>query len=77
MKFSCNLLANREPFLLRSVVNAVEIKKSEKYILVTLMGKLKNNVIKERCGVITCNYATNIDNGFLRWYGNYERMYKI
>jgi hypothetical protein len=56
-----------------SRVNAVEMRASRSMIGVKLSDKVRNDVIREECGVIE-NVVTKIAKNMLRWFGHVERI---
>jgi hypothetical protein len=56
-----------------SRVNAVEMRALRSMIGVKLSGRVRNEVIREECGVKE-DVVTKIEKHMLRWFGHVERM---
>ncbi|KAI5639199.1 reverse transcriptase (RNA-dependent DNA polymerase) domain-containing protein [Phthorimaea operculella] len=56
-----------------SRINAVEMRALRSMIGVKLSDKIRNSVIRERCGIKE-DVVTGIEKGMLRWFGHVERM---
>ncbi|KAI5640894.1 reverse transcriptase (RNA-dependent DNA polymerase) domain-containing protein [Phthorimaea operculella] len=56
-----------------SRINAVEMRALRSMIGVKLSDRIKNRVIRERCGIKE-DVVTGIEKGMLRWFGHVERM---
>ena len=56
-----------------SRINAVEMRALRSMIGVKLSDRVRNSVIRERCGVNE-DVVTKIEKGMLRWFGHVEMM---
>ncbi|KAI5643560.1 hypothetical protein NE865_04362 [Phthorimaea operculella] len=56
-----------------SRINAVEMRALRSMIGVKLSDRIRNSVIRERCGIKE-DIVTGIEKGMLRWFGHVERM---
>ena len=56
-----------------SRINAVEMRALRSMCGVTLKDRVRNSVIRERCGLKE-DIMTRIEKGVLRWFGHVERM---
>ena len=56
-----------------SKINAVEMRSLRSMCGVTLNDRLRNDLIRERCG-LNEDVVTKINKGLLRWFGHVERM---
>ena len=56
-----------------SRICAVEMRALRSMCGVSIVDRVRNEVIRERCGVKE-NVVTRIDKGMLRWFGHVERM---
>ncbi|KAI5637059.1 acetyl-CoA carboxylase, central region domain-containing protein [Phthorimaea operculella] len=59
-----------------SRINAVEMRALRSMIGVKLSDRIRNSVIRERCGLKE-DIVTGIEKGMLRWFGHVERMNEI
>ncbi|CAH1645106.1 unnamed protein product [Spodoptera littoralis] len=56
-----------------SRINAVEMRALRSMCGLKLSDRVKNSVIRERCG-LKDDVVTRIEKGMLRWFGHVERM---